>query len=302
MLAPFKKMENITYFTDAARMLGVNESSMFATVDLFEEKNMNSVISCLYTFAGTIQTTVPEYNGPKLGLPIEAVVKDAAREKVMATQMGGLTGTLDNKTVTGTGDRTFGAKAAGAEVNGTGEADAHGLDDDLKEKMAAKGDPELDARVCKWIEEVTKVSQGGVSMAEWLKDGIVLCALANAIQPNSVPHVNNGGGAFKLMENIKSFLGFARTLGMAESSLFSTNDLFEAQNMPIVSMALFNFSGVVRAKVERFSGPYLSDAVIANVNDTSRGLALVTDQNEAAQRHMEVDKAKDFVGNVRPLG
>merc|ERR1719297_565201 len=59
MKAPFKKMENITAFTDAARGLGVSESAMFATPDLYEEKNLGSVVNCIYTFAGVVQTAVP---------------------------------------------------------------------------------------------------------------------------------------------------------------------------------------------------------------------------------------------------
>merc|ERR1719401_2762363 len=70
MSAPFKQMENITYFMNAARDLGVPEASMFGTPDLYEEKNMGSVVNCIYTFGGAIQVSVPEFKGPKLGIAL----------------------------------------------------------------------------------------------------------------------------------------------------------------------------------------------------------------------------------------
>ena len=64
----FKQMENITLFLRACREVGVLEKDLFSTIDLFEEKNMNSVILCLFNLGGTIQSTIPYFTGPKLGI------------------------------------------------------------------------------------------------------------------------------------------------------------------------------------------------------------------------------------------
>merc|ERR1719412_1494735 len=137
-------------------------------------------------------------------------------------------------------------------------------------------------------------------MAEWLKNGQVLCKLVNAIQPDTITSVYEGTMTFKQMENISQFLTYARGLGMTESSVFSTPDLYEEKNMSIVVTALYTFGGVVQAKAEEigFTGPKLGVAVKAEVSDRNRGLGLVTDQNEAMNRHMEVERPKDMK-NVR---
>merc|ERR1719422_2765415 len=288
-------MENITAFTDAARHLGVMEASMFATPDLYEEKNMASVLNCIYTFAGVIQTTCPEFQGPKLGRPIRATVQDTRRIKAPPTQTGGLAGTLDQQSA-----RTHQRDAA-AYVDRPEAVDAEGLDADLKKKMAEKFDQASADEVCKWIEELTGEQQGEQTMAEWLKNGQVLCKVANAIQPGSIDNVYEGTtNSFKQMENISHFLTYARGLGMTESSVFSTPDLFEEKNMSIVVTALYTFGGVVQAKAEEigYTGPKLGIAVNAEVIDRNRGLGLVTDQNEAMNRHMEVERPKDMK-NVR---
>jgi len=290
MKAPFKKMENITGFTDSARQLGVNEASMFATPDLYEEKNMASVLSCIYTFGGVIQTTCPDFQGPKLGAPIHATVQDKRRSRAPATQTGGLSGTMDQQSA-----RTHQRDAAG-NVDRPETVDAEGLDADLKKKMAEKFDQKAADEVCAWIEEVTGEKKGEQTMAEWLKNGQVLVKVANTIQPDSIKSVHTGNMPFKQMENISHFLSFARELGMAESSVFSTPDLFEEKNMGIVVTALYTFGGVVQAKADEigFNGPKLGVAVNAEVVDTNRGLGLVTDQNEAMNRHMQVERPKDM--------
>lgn len=290
MQAPFKKMENITYFTDVAREIGVPESSMFATPDLFEEKNMGSVVTCIYMFARVVQSAAPDYDGPTLGEKMEGeIVQDAKREKKIATQTGGLAGTLQNEKKA-TGQRERANPTGGEEV---GEADAQGLDADMKKKMDAKFDAAAAAEVCRWIEEVTGEKQGEQSMAEWLKSGVVLCSLANNIKPGSVKGVNESTMPFKQMENISKFLGMARGIGMNESSMFSTPDLFEEKNMAIVVTFLYTFGGVVQANLPEYTGPKIGVAVNAEVDDESRGIGLITDQTNVYQGVMETERPKD---------
>jgi hypothetical protein len=64
----FKQMENITLFLRACREVGMLEKDLFSTVDLFEAKDMNAVILSLFNLGGTIQSTIPYFTGPKLGI------------------------------------------------------------------------------------------------------------------------------------------------------------------------------------------------------------------------------------------
>ena len=52
---PFKQMENITAFLRACRTVGVSEHDLFETVDLYEEKDLNVVIQCIFALGRTIQ-------------------------------------------------------------------------------------------------------------------------------------------------------------------------------------------------------------------------------------------------------
>jgi len=296
MNAPFKQMENITFFTTAARDLGVPESAMFATPDLYEEKNLGSVATCIFTFGGVVQTTCPEFTGPSLGVPVHAQAKDHAREKKVATQCGGLAGTMEKSQAT-TGKREVAAGASTATENVKAPppegADAVGLDADLKAKEDAKFDHDLEKEVCSWIEAVTGEAKGDQTSAEWLHDGKVLCALANTIKPSIIKKVNTMNAPFKQMENIKFFTDAARELGVNESSMFGTPDLYEAKHMGTFFTSLHMFAGAIQVSCPEYSGPKIGKAVQSQVRDEKRNSGLCVDQYEAMQKTMEVERPKD---------
>merc|ERR1712080_164924 len=55
--------------------------------------------------------------------------------------------------------------------------------------------------------------------------------LLNNLHPKTVKKVNKSKMEFKQRENINKFLNGCRKIGIAEHSMFSTADLFEAKNM-----------------------------------------------------------------------
>jgi len=285
---PFKQMENITFFMNAAREIGVPESSMFGTPDLYEEKNLGSVMGCIYTFGGVVQVQCPAFKGPHLNKPVHVKAGDVKRASLAAiSQTGGLSGTVDKQGVH-THNRALGADLGGAQ------ADAQGLDADLKAKQAAKFDVGLESEVIDWIQQVSgETRPEGTSTHEWLKDGLVLCTLANKIKPGVVKKPNTSKLAFKQMENITFFMTAARDMGVSESSMFGTPDLYEEKNMGSVVDCIYAFGGAVQVSQPGFTGPKLGKATQTGATDKKRAGGVCTDQNEAMQRTMQVDRPTD---------
>jgi len=62
----FQLMENIQRFQAAIKKYGVPEEEIFQTPDLFERRNIQQVVLCLYSL-GRITQKHPEYTGPRLG-------------------------------------------------------------------------------------------------------------------------------------------------------------------------------------------------------------------------------------------
>lgn len=75
-----------------------------------------------------------------------------------------------------------------------------------------------------------------------LKDGVILCKLANKLVPSSSIRFKASKMPFIQMENISSFLQVAREMGIPQYELFQTVDLYEAKNPAQVLQTLYSFS------------------------------------------------------------
>ena len=89
----------------------------------------------------------------------------------------------------------------------------------------------------------------------WLQSGVVLCELINAIEPQSAARPSTSAMPFKQMENINTYTDACRRLGVPESDLFVTVDLYEGKNMPAVVRNLHSLGRV--AQKRGFHGPSL---------------------------------------------
>lgn len=73
---------------------------------------------------------------------------------------------------------------------------------------------------------------------EVLKDGVILCKLANAMEAGKIKKVNTSTMAFKCMENISTFLEVAKGFGVPVQETFQSVDLWERQNLNSVVICL----------------------------------------------------------------
>merc|ERR1712179_660266 len=107
--------------------------------------------------------------------------------------------------------------------------------------------------VLEWIRELTgepdNVSGDPENVYEHLRDGTLLCKLANEIQPGTVKKVQQSKMAFKCMENINMFLEAAKTFGVPNQELFQTVDLWESRTSTPSSSA-FNRSDARHRNME----------------------------------------------------
>uniref|UniRef100_A0A8R1Y033 Calponin-homology (CH) domain-containing protein n=1 Tax=Onchocerca volvulus TaxID=6282 RepID=A0A8R1Y033_ONCVO len=148
-----------------------------------------------------------------------------------------------------------------------------GLALEAHRKVHAKYDNELAGQLLEWVAQLTgeNFSTTGdmKNFLEILKDGTLLCSLANALQPNTVKKINNSALAFKQMENISFFLSFAEK-HITKSELFQTVDLFEGQDPNAVVICL---SSLARKAEELFGkpglGPKLSEEAKGEKRDWS---------------------------------
>jgi len=211
--------------------------------------------------------SVPEYDGPKFGVADAShAAQDVKRSGGPATQTGGLTGSLEKTSIDTSNDVARGAVAKGdahkpvpssspVRDGGEVEADAQGLDADLKRKAAEKYDVGLENEAAEWIEAVTGETGIKGNFAEALHSGVVLCKLINTIKPGSIKKINENKMAFKQRENIGNFITAVQKLGVHNSQVFGPDDLYDEKNMGSVVNCIFAFGGAVQVSVPEFDGP-----------------------------------------------
>jgi len=121
-------------------------------------------------------------------------------------------------------------------------AQKSGLAAEAHRKVLSKYSEEQASEVLFWIKDVTGLNFGTNGDAdnfyEILRDGTVLCRLANALQPGSITKIQESQMAFKCMENISKFLEIAVKLGVPTVETFQTVDLWEKQNLNAVVICL----------------------------------------------------------------
>ncbi|XP_065172560.1 myophilin [Atheta coriaria] len=124
----------------------------------------------------------------------------------------------------------------------TNRATKSGFAAEAQRKVNAKYSEELAQESLEWIRSITEddINTAGDmdNFYEVLKDGTLLCKLANVIKPGSVKKVNQSQMAFKCMENINAFLEAARAFGVPAQETFQTVDLWERQNLNSVVICL----------------------------------------------------------------
>lgn len=271
---PFKERENINKFLNGCRKLSVAEHSIFNTADLYEKKNMGSVLVTLDALRRGVRGRTEVVDRPKMTSHRDNSVNkfstvvcdtnlrgDYASQKVSkrdtnATKATKSTNTTKTTTAAKEAWDTPAAAAAStpkidttkdkmtsvktpevAYTAGPSNDGSYGLSAELKRKIDLKYDTELEDVLTEWIEEVNGAPLPG-SFQESLKSGVLLCMLINNLHPKTVTKISRSAMPFKQRENINKFLNGCRKHGIPEHSMFSTCDLFEAKNMGNVLVLL----------------------------------------------------------------
>jgi hypothetical protein len=115
---------------------------------------------------------------------------------------------------------------------------------------------EQEKEVLDWIYAVLGEPVPAGDYENILRDGIVLCKLANKLTPGCIKKIQERGTNFQLMENVQRFQAAIKKYGVPEEEIFQTADLFERRNIPQVTVCLYSL-GRITQKHPEYTGPSL---------------------------------------------
>jgi len=105
--------------------------------------------------------------------------------------------------------------------------------------IAAKRDPGFEAAALRWIFGVLGEAVPEQPIEQVLKNGQVLFRFFQKIRPDLITgKVNLGEQAAVQRTNVGAVIEAITKLGLRQSDLFQTEDLFEGKNIPQVMVAL----------------------------------------------------------------
>lgn len=153
-----------------------------------------------------------------------------------------------------------------------GRATKSGLAAETHNKLQRKYDEGRAEEVSQWInavlgENIVIASGKAEDFFESLKDGVVLCRLANELQPGSIKKIETSKMAFKCMENINNFCRAANQMGVPTSELFQSVDLWERQNLNAVVICLESLGRKAGKYGKPSIGPKESEKNVRNFSE-----------------------------------
>jgi hypothetical protein len=228
----------------------------FETSDLFAAKNLQLVLQHL----GALHNFVTKHNGSlkekaesvgsgKIGASGPAAKRTPTKSGLSASTdaAGSKNSAITSSPSRSTTSRNFGTSSPGPgqESSSSSPISAQSkiktapsvasLAADIATKEEFKYNPEVEAAAQRWIEKVLGIPPTGLSFFSFLKSGVILCQVANKIQPQIVPQVYEGGLPYRQMENIGWYITACQQLGLKDVELFETADLFAERNLNAVA-------------------------------------------------------------------
>jgi len=282
--------ENLKSYIMACEILGVPKEESFTVSDLHDKKSINAVLLNIYSLGRAVQT-IEGFSGPMLGVRYSVTIEDQKRreeakelarkreqeqyeeyeqerkkrreflEEEKTTRRLKREDTYNERVKTRRikkGRRVSNSHRKSGGFGGISPV-KFGMDHEHQKAMEERQmevDAEYEETALDWIEEMTGIELDDIYRS--LKSGVVLCQLANVIEPGVIPKIHTKNLAAVHRENIQLYLNACVKWGIPTHELFTVPDLYERKMISSVVVNIYALARFVNTKMHtRLSAPTL---------------------------------------------
>lgn len=259
------------------RFFGMQGSQLFESADLVNGKTTSSIVTNLITLQGIHERY--SKSGASTASSTTSTASTTAPSTPSAsttTANAGLSPRPASQSVSAGSPRADATPSTSATPSGTPSklgpttprkseppapiASASTPDDVVRTRVTKpKPDDDRVAVVQRWIEELLSKKNNEESLFAWLKSGVILCEVLNAIKADTVKQIYEGPVAFKQMENVQRYLKVVPLVAGPTVPVFSSADMGDENNFnPVVSHLQAMISLVQRNP--KWTGPILAES------------------------------------------
>jgi len=201
------------------------------------------------------------------------------------------------------------------------KSNSKGLDSALWKKIDAKFDRETAKQCLLWVKSVTGENfqiSDNVSSEEFmdnLQSGYLLCLLVQKIEPQCWVKIKqrkfkpkSRGGAFVFRNQIEVMTKAMRLIGVRETDIFTSQDLYSKENPNNVITGIFQLNAMSQ-KYKAFDGPYMEGGFKASTENKRvfseetirKGRTAIPKWSEGSLK-MDSGRGLDSAGIVKTAG
>ena len=188
--------------------------------------------------------------------------------------------------------------------------DRFGFDRELQLRIRDKYDPLLEQKALEWVAALTGrpapsvVGQDGEVMGQWLRSGVLLCLLLNAIRKGTIPERSIAMNPRNMLEervcaqsepnpladpflqqNIEEYLRGCRRLGIPDQDSFVLGDLHSSRSLSAVLQNIFAVARQAQV-IPGFQGPQLGVRFSISIEEQQRRIQ-AKEQERVAQEERQ---------------